>query len=257
MEGSDNSLLPSPDAIYAILKEKNEYVKVHGKSLLKSDALYKYILETTAYPREHECLREIRLATEQHPLALMAGSPDEVQLLQMLLKVLNAKLAIEIGVFTGYSLLATALALPEDGKIIAIDPVKEFYEIGLPSIKKAGMTHKIDFRESTALPVLDQLLSEGKNEGAFDFIFVDADKFNYINYHERAIKLVRIGGIIAYDNTLWSGAVAASPDEPHTQFDLLCAEHAKKFNTAMAADKRVEVSQLSIADGVTLCRRVA
>ncbi|KAJ3707451.1 hypothetical protein LUZ61_011156 [Rhynchospora tenuis] len=175
----------------------------------------------------------------------------------MLLKVLNAKSTIEIGVFTGYSLLATALALPEDGKIIAIDPVREFYEIGLPSIEKAGMIHKIDFQESTALPVLDQLLTEEKNEEAFDFIFVDADKDNYLNYHERTVKLVRIGGIIAYDNTLWSGAVAASPDESFPEFDRICAEHAKKFNTAMAADNRVEVSQLSIADGVTLCRRVA
>ncbi|KAF3329783.1 Caffeoyl-CoA O-methyltransferase [Carex littledalei] len=240
-----------------ILKEKNEYIKVHGKSLLRNDALYKYILETTVYPREHECLREIRLATEQHPLALMAASPDEVQLLQMLLKVMNAKTAIEVGVFTGYFLLATALALPDDGKIIAIDAVREFYDIGLPSIEKAGMTHKIDFRENTALPVLDQLLSEEKNEGSFDFIFVDADKDNYINYHERTIKLVRVGGIIAYDNTLWSGSVAALPDDPLPQFDRMYAECAKKFNSAMVADKRIEVSQLSIADGVTLCRRVA
>ncbi|KAJ4747517.1 Caffeoyl-CoA O-methyltransferase [Rhynchospora pubera] len=187
----------------------------------------------------------------------MAGSPDEIQLLQMLLKVLNAKTAIEIGVFTGYSLLATALALPEDGKIIAIDAVREFYEIGLPSIEKAGMTHKIDFRESTALPVLDQLLSEEKNEGAFDFIFVDADKDNYLNYHERAVKLVRIGGIIAYDNTLWSGAAAASPDELLPELERMVVEHTKKFNTAMVADARIEVSQLSIADGVTLCHRIA
>lgn len=96
-----------------------------------------------------------------------------------------------------------------------------------------------------------------KNEGSFDFIFVDADKDNYIHYHERAIKLVRVGGIIAYDNTLWSGAVAALPEDPLPQFDRMYAECAKKLNTALAADKRIEVSQLSIADGVTLCRRVA
>ncbi|KAF3329782.1 Caffeoyl-CoA O-methyltransferase 2 [Carex littledalei] len=118
MGSSNSEFLQKLDSVVDILKEKNDYVKVHRKSLLRNDTLYKYTLETTLYPREHECLREIRLATEQHPLVLMAASPDEVQLLQMLLKVMNAKTTIEVGVFTGYSLLATALALPDDGKAL-------------------------------------------------------------------------------------------------------------------------------------------
>ncbi|KAJ3677579.1 hypothetical protein LUZ60_003303 [Juncus effusus] len=148
------------------------------KSLLKSHSLYKYILDTTVYPRENPYMRELRLATHQHPLTLMISLPDEAQFLNLLLKILNAKNTLEIGVFTGYSLLATALALPDDGKIIAIDVNREFYEVGRPIIEKAGMAGKIDFRESPALPILDQLVSEEKNIGKFDFAFIDADKAN-------------------------------------------------------------------------------
>nr|AFK36713.1 unknown [Lotus japonicus] len=146
------------------------------KSLLQSDALYQYILETSVFPREHESLKELREMTEKHPWNLMATPPDEGQLLRMLIKLINAKNTIEIGVFTGYSLLSTALALPEDGKILALDVSREYYELGLPIIEKAGVAHKIDFREGPALPVLDELLEDESNKGTFDFVFVDADK---------------------------------------------------------------------------------
>ncbi|KAJ3707450.1 hypothetical protein LUZ61_011155 [Rhynchospora tenuis] len=228
-----------------------------SKTLLKSDAVYKYILETSVYPREHECMRELRLITAQHPWGTMASSPDETQFLGMLLKILNAKNTLEIGVFTGYSLLATALALPSDGQIIAIDMKREYYEIGRPIIEKAGMAHKVDFREGPALPILNELVSEENNEGNFDFAFIDADKVNYLNYHERVLKLLRIGGIIAYDNTLWGGSVVAPPDEPLSERDRELAHATRKFNKAITADPRVEVSHLSIADGLTLCRRIA
>ncbi|KAL3655973.1 hypothetical protein CASFOL_000369 [Castilleja foliolosa] len=132
---------------------------------------------------------------------------DEAQFLSMLLKVMNAKKTIELGVFTGYSLLATALSLPVDGKVIAIDLDKEAYEIGLPYIEKAVVAHKVQFISSDAMTVMKEFLDNGE-EGTFDFAFVDADKNNYIHYHEVLLKLVRVGGIIAYDNTLWSGTVA-------------------------------------------------
>ncbi|KAJ4758684.1 Caffeoyl-CoA O-methyltransferase [Rhynchospora pubera] len=228
-----------------------------SKTLLKSDAVYKYILETSFYPREHECMRELRLRTAQHPRSMMASSPDETQFIGMLLKILNARNTLEIGVFTGYSLLATALALPSDGKIIAIDMNREYYEIGSPIIEKAGMAHKVDFREGSALAILNELVAEEKNEGNFDFAFIDADKVNFLNYHERVLKLLRIGGIIAYDNTLWSGFVVASPEEPLSERDRELAHATREFNKAIAADPRVEVSHLSIADGLTLCRRIA
>ncbi|KAL2903620.1 Flavonoid 3' 5'-methyltransferase, partial [Bienertia sinuspersici] len=123
--------------------------------------------------------------------------PDEAQFLSMLLKLMNAKNTLEIGVFTGYSLLITVLTLPEDGKVIGIDPFKEAYEVGLPFIKKAGVEHKIESVQEKALHFLDDLI----------------EKNNYINYHEKLLKLVKVGGIIAYDNALWLGSVAISDDD--------------------------------------------
>nr|CAB3453735.1 unnamed protein product [Digitaria exilis] len=220
---------------------------LHSKTLLKSEPLY-----------QPDCLRELRLATASHPMAVMAASPDQVQLFGLLLEMLGARNAIEVGVFTGYSVLATALALPDDGKIIAIDVTRESYDrVGSPVIEKAGMTHKIDFRVGLALPLLDQMVSEEGNKGTFDFAFVDADKVNFLNYHERLLQLVRVGGIIAYDNTLWGGSVAAAPDAPLSDGDRALAAATREFNAAIAADRRVHICQLAIADGLMLCRRVA
>ncbi|OEL34227.1 Tricin synthase 1, partial [Dichanthelium oligosanthes] len=130
-----------------------------NKTLLKSQALYKYVLDTTVLPNEPECLRELRLLTDKHERRSMATPPDEAQLLGMLIKLAGAKNTIEVGVFTGCSLLATALALPDDGKVVAIDVSREFYELGLPVIEKAGVAHKVDFREGPALDILDSLLA--------------------------------------------------------------------------------------------------
>ncbi|XP_052168181.1 probable caffeoyl-CoA O-methyltransferase At4g26220 isoform X2 [Oryza glaberrima] len=227
---------------------------LHSKTLLKSEPLYQYVLESTVFPREPDCLHELRLATANHPMAVMAASPDQVQLFGLLIELIGAKNAIEVGVFTGYSLLATALALPDDGKIVAIDVSRESYdEVGAPVIDKAGVAHKVDFRVGLAMP-------EG-NKGRFDFAFVDADKVNFLGYHERLLQLVRVGGLIAYDNTLWGGSVAAPPaaaDEAvPSGRDRSLAALAREFNAAIAADRRVKPCQLAIADGVMLCRRVA
>ncbi|KAH9323506.1 hypothetical protein KI387_018145, partial [Taxus chinensis] len=135
-----------------------ENMEFGHKSVLQSDALYQYILETSVYPREHESLRELRNLTAKQPWSVMATSADGGQFLSLLLKLINAKNTMEIGVFTGYSLLSTALALPDYGKIIAMDNNRETYDLGLPFIQKAGVAHKITFREGPALPVLDQML---------------------------------------------------------------------------------------------------
>ncbi|KAG8641218.1 hypothetical protein MANES_13G122601v8 [Manihot esculenta] len=187
----------------------------------------------------------------------MTTSADEGQFLSMLLKLINAKNTMEIGVYTGYSLLATALALPDDGKILAMDINRENYELGLPVIEKAGVAHKIDFREGPALPVLDQLIQDEKCHGTFDFIFVDADKDNYLNYHKRTIELVKVGGLIGYDNTLWNGSVAAPPDAPLRKYVRFYLDYVLQFNKAIAADPRVEICQLPVGDGITLCRRIS
>lgn len=228
------------------------------RGILKTEALTKYLLETSAYPREHEQLKGLREATvEKHKYwSLMNVPVDEGLFISMLLKIMNAKKTIELGVFTGYSLLATALALPQDGKIIAVDPDKEAYQTGVPFIKKAGVEHKINFIQSDAMSVLNDLIADGKEEGTLDFAMVDADKENYLNYHELLLKLVRVGGIIAYDNTLWFGSVARSEEEEMMDFERAGRVHLMKLNKFLASDPRVELSHLSIGDGVALCRRL-
>ncbi|XP_068665129.1 probable caffeoyl-CoA O-methyltransferase At4g26220 [Aristolochia californica] len=225
------------------------------KTLLKNDALHKYILETSVLPRELEQLRELRDVTKEHPRALMSTPPEEGQFLNLLVKLLNAKKTIEIGVFTGYSLLCTALALPADGMITAIDPDRATFELGLPFMKTAGVESKINFVESEALPYLDHILEEG--EGSYDFAFIDADKLNYANYHERLMKLVKVGGVIAYDNTLWFGSLAEPPNREWPEQFKSIREFFLDFNKKLASDSRIEISQISIGDGLTLCRRLA
>ncbi|KAH9801208.1 putative caffeoyl-CoA O-methyltransferase [Citrus sinensis] len=201
-----------------------------SKGLLQSEELYRYILETSVYPREPEHLKEIRDVTADHPRAMMSTAPDAGQLMAMLLKLVNAKKTIEIGVFTGYSLLLTALTIPEDGQT---------YEIGLPVIKKAGVDHKINFIESEALSVLDQLLKDSENEGSFDYAFVDADKVNYWNYHERLMKLLKVGGIAQVPDHLRGGRQAT--------LDL---------NRSLADDPRIQLSHVPLGDGITICWRI-
>lgn len=216
----------------------------------------------------------------------MTTSADEGQFLNMLLKLIGAKKTMEIGVYTGYSLLATALALPADGtvsppiqsnpiksnqspqinlnsvqteiemQILAMDINRENYELGLPCIEKAGVAHKIDFREGPALPVLDALLEDERNHGSFDFVFVDADKDNYLNYHERLMRLVKVGGLLGYDNTLWNGSVVLPADAPMRKYIRYYRDFVLELNKALAADLRVEICQLPVGDGITLCRRV-
>ncbi|KAL6224135.1 hypothetical protein ACLB2K_002991 [Fragaria x ananassa] len=226
------------------------------KGLLQSDDLYEYILETSVYPREPEPLKELRKATASHPWAGMGTAPDAGQLMTMLLGLVDAKKTIEVGVFTGYSLLLTALTIPEDGKIVAIDAHREPYDqIGLPIIKKSGVEHKIELIESEALPVLDKLVEQHENEGSFDFAFVDADKENYCNYHERIMKLVKVGGIAVYDNTLWGGSVAM-PIKYIPEGRKPGRQSMIELNKLLAADTRVQISHASVGDGITICRRL-
>lgn len=222
--------------------------------LLRNYDLYKYLLETSVYPHEADSLKEIRALTSTHPMAVMGTNPDSGQLMALLLKLTNAKRTIEIGVFTGYSLLLTALTIPEDGKITAIDPDRSSYEIGLPIIKKSGVEHKIDFVESAALPVLEKLLEDHDNHGTFDFAFVDADKVNYVNYHEKLLGLLKPGGIVIYDNTLWAGTVAMAEDSVPPEF-IHFRKQAIEINKFLSADTRIQICQLPVGDGMTICRR--
>ncbi|XP_044472318.1 probable caffeoyl-CoA O-methyltransferase At4g26220 [Mangifera indica] len=226
-----------------------------SKGLLQTEDLYRYILETSVYPREAEPLKEIRDVTFGHPMAIMSTAPDAGQLIAILLKLLKPKKIIEIGVYTGYSLLLTAGNIPSDAQIIAIDPDREAYEIGLPVIQKARVDHKIKFIESEALAVLDTILENGENEGQFDYAYVDADKGNYRNYHERLMKLLKVGGVCVYDNTLWGGTVAMAEEQTP---ELMKAERKTilEFNKALAADPRVQLSHVPLGDGISICRRI-
>ncbi|GAB4844575.1 hypothetical protein Ancab_037973 [Ancistrocladus abbreviatus] len=228
------------------------------KCILQSGALLEYILKTSTYPKEHEQLKQIRETTtvKYKIRSIMTLAADEAQFISMLLKLTNAKKTLEVGVFTGYSLLATALALPEDGKIIAVDPDREAFEFGLPHIKKAGVDHKINYIQSDGTSALKNLLDNGKEEGSFDFVFMDADKENYIHYHDMLLKLVRVGGVIAYDNTLWFGSVALGESDPMPDLAKKHRADLLKLNSYLASDARIESTILSIGDGLTLCRRL-
>ncbi|KAL3532579.1 hypothetical protein ACH5RR_006100, partial [Cinchona calisaya] len=214
-----------------------------------------YLLETSVYPSEPKILKELRAVTATHPGGLMGTLPDAGQVLTMVLEMVNVKKTIEIGVFTGYSLLLTALTIPHDGKITAIDPDQEAYNIGSPLIKKAGVEHKINFINSVAHPVLDKLLETPDEHDSFDFAFVDADKVNYAKYHEKLLKLVKVGGIIVYDNTLWLGTVAVE-EELVPEMLRESRHYMKELNKSLAADDRIRICQLPCGDGMTICRRL-
>ncbi|KAL3649876.1 hypothetical protein CASFOL_006279 [Castilleja foliolosa] len=230
-------------------------------TILQSKALAMYLLETSVYPREHEQLKELRNASVEKykQLSIMNVPADEGQFLSMILKLMNAKKTIEVGVFTGYSLLVTALSLPDDGKVIAIDTDKEAFETGLPYIEKAGVAHKVQFIDSNAMVAMKEFLDNGE-EGTFDFAFVDADKDNYINYHEVLLKLVKIGGVIAYDNTLWFGSVALADKDLSQEWKDgefgVNRIHLMELNIFLADDSRIELTHISIGDGLSLCRRL-
>ncbi len=212
-----------------------------------AEDITKYIQSVTL--REPEVLKRLREETAKLPNAIMQISPEQGQFMGMLIRLLGAKLTLEVGVFTGYSSIAVALALPEDGRIVACDVNEEYTSVAQRYWREAGVDHKIGLRLAPAVETLDRLLAEGKS-GAFDFAFIDADKENYDGYYERALKLLRPGGLIAVDNVLWHGKVL---DESVQDADTRAI---RALNEKLYKDERVWVSLLPIGDGMTLaCKR--
>ena len=203
-----------------------------------SEQLYEYIVQVGT--RENPVQRELRAETAKLPMGQMQIGPDQGALLQVLVRILRAKRCIEIGTFTGYSALTVALALPPNGKIICCDVSEEWTSIGRRYWKKARVDKKIDLRLGPALETLKGL------KGSFDFAFIDADKPNYWAYYERCLKLLRKGGLIAVDNTLWGGSVI----NPEKQSESTVALRA--FNEKVSKDKRVDIALVPIGDGLTL-----
>ena len=209
-------------------------------------ATYQYLVNTSV--RETDVARRLREETQQLPMAQMQIGPDQGQFLQLLVQLINARRTLEVGVFTGYSSLWVATGLPEDGEIIACDVSEEYTSVARRYWREAGIDHKIDLRLRPAVETLDELLANGQ-AGSFDFAFIDADKTNYDNYYERLLKLIRPGGLIAIDNTIWSGRVA-DPNESDKDTVAL-----RELNTKLYRDERVALSMLSVGDGLTLAMR--
>ncbi|NOT59490.1 MAG: SAM-dependent methyltransferase [Acidobacteria bacterium] len=195
--------------------------------------------------REPDVIKRLRDETDSLPDAGMQSASEQGALLALLVEMLNVKKAFEIGVFTGYSALVTALAMPDDGRLIACDVNEAFTSIGKKYWQEAGVAHKIDLRLRPALETLDELLAEGQ-AGTFDFAFIDADKSNYGDYYERALQLVRPGGLIVVDNTLWYG----KPMDLSVQDADTVA--IRTLNQKLHHDERVSLAMLPIADGMTL-----
>jgi predicted O-methyltransferase YrrM len=216
------------------------------RRLQVTDEVHRYLIEHSV--REPEVLARLRAATASLPLAQMQIGPEQGQLMALLAKLVGAKRCIEIGVFTGYSSLAVALALPPDGRILACDVSEEWTSIARRFWREAGVEHKIELKLQPAVRTLDELLAAGE-AGRYDFAFIDADKPAYDTYYEQLLKLLRPGGLIALDNTLWSGQVA----DPNAREPNTIALRA--LNDKLHRDERIDLSMLPIGDGLTLARK--
>ena len=213
------------------------------RTLGLEENIREYLLSVSL--REAEILTLLRQETSLHPRGIMQISPEQGQFMALLVKLMGAKKTLEVGVFTGYSTLAVALALPANGRIIACDTSEEYTSIACRYWHRAGVSDKIDLHIGPAVETLDKLLAAGERE-TFDFAFIDADKSNYDNYYERALQLVRPGGLITVDNLLWSGKVADPTIKDNRTSKI------RALNQKLHLDERVTLSMLPIGDGLTL-----
>jgi predicted O-methyltransferase YrrM len=217
-----------------------------NRTISLTDSLHEYLLEVSL--RESDLLRRLREETAADPLARMQISPEQGQFMALLARLTGARRCIEVGVFTGYSSICVASALPEDGRIVACDVSEHWTSIARRYWVEADVARKIDLRLAPALETLDALVAAGE-AGTYDFVFVDADKAEYVEYYERALVLLRPGGLVVVDNTLWSGRVA---DPEVADEDTVALRH---FNEHLHRDARIDLSLVPIGDGLTLARK--
>lgn len=217
-----------------------------NRSIDLSDALYDYLLATSL--REPEVMRRLRAETAGLPGSMMQIAPEQGQFMALLVQLMGARRCLEIGTFTGYSALAVARALPADGRLVACDVDAETMAIGRRYWDEAGVAGKIDSRIGPAVETLDEMLNAGEAE-SYDFAFIDADKSNYDDYYERALKLLRPGGLIAVDNVLWGGSVI---DPGKKDPDTLAI---RALNEKIKEDDRVVCSLVPIGDGLMLAHK--
>jgi caffeoyl-CoA O-methyltransferase len=214
-----------------------------NQTIRLNDAGYQYLLQVAL--REPAVLRRLREDTAGLPQSNMQIAPEQGQFMALLVQLMGARRAIEVGVFTGYSALAVALALPADGRLLACDINADWTARAGRYWREAGVADKIELRLAPALDTLDALLRDGA-AGSFDFAFIDADKGNYIAYYERLLPLLRAGGLIAVDNVLWDGTVA---DPLNNEPDTVAI---RAFNEHLRNDERIALSLVPIGDGVSL-----
>lgn len=217
-----------------------------SRTINLDDALYAYLLDSSL--REDGILRQLREETAQLPNAQMQISPEQGQFMALLAELTGAETALEIGVFTGYSALCVARAMGPKGRMICCDVNRDWTDMGRRAWRKAGVEARIELHLAPALTTLDRLLGENA-AGSIDLAFIDADKENYAAYYERCLELLRPGGLIMIDNTLWSGAVI----DPEKQDPDTAA--IRILNARLVADTRISLSMLPIGDGLTLCRK--
>lgn len=198
--------------------------------------------------RESEALKRLRKATERHPQGSWATGPDQTQLLTLIARMIGARRVLEVGTFTGYTTLAFALVLPKDGHVVTLDLEEAHPAVGRPFWEEAGVAERIEVKIGEALGSLDGLL-HSLGRGAFDMAYIDCDKKYYDAYYERALLLVRPGGVIAFDNMLWGGSVVDPSDRKKATLAL------RALNQKLHLDSRVDISLLPIGDGLTLARK--
>jgi caffeoyl-CoA O-methyltransferase len=215
------------------------------RTITLDDPLYDYLLAHSL--REHHEQTALREATRTHPQAGLQIAPEQAQFMSLLVKLIDAHRAIEVGTFTGYSALTVALALPDDGKLLACDISEEYTAIGKPYWQRAGVAKKIQLVIAPAVQTLDAQIAQGQ-AGRYDFAFIDADKAGYDSYYERCLELIHAGGLIVFDNTLWRGDVARPARDDDTRA-------LQALNDKLHADERVDLALLPIGDGMTVARK--
>ncbi|MDX3970288.1 MAG: class I SAM-dependent methyltransferase [Bradyrhizobium sp.] len=198
--------------------------------------------------RQTEVQRKLREETLALPEGNMVTSPPAGQLLAFLMKAIGAKRVLEIGTYTGYSALAMALALPPDGRLVTLDASEEWTAIARGYWRKAGVTDRVALKLGDAIASLERLVGD-EGEGAFDFIYIDADKENYDTYYEYSLRLIRPAGLICFDNVFWGRSVADPQDHSSETVAM------RRLNVKIRDDERVDMSMLPLGDGMTLVRR--
>lgn len=218
-----------------------------GNAPTYTDQLMDYL--HTVGIREHPVMKKCREDTAQRSNAIMQIAPEQGAFLFLLTRILGTKNALEFGVFTGYSSLAVTLAMPDDGRLIAFDKDEETVSTAKQYWADAGVTDKIDLRIGAALDHMNALIDAEAGQTRFDFAFIDADKRNYDNYYEGALKLLRPGGVIAIDNVLWAGRIADPAETDATTQSL------RDLNEKISKDDRVDICLATMGDGLFLCRK--